>query len=350
MCFADDVIWITVKKLALNYLSTGMTCVPSSSSSTTSRAQCDVHSFLLRRTRCFLRGHGPQPEVTTTPSLPVRDRLKGKRRGYHGEEVVTAVILTLAQLSPTFPPRGTAGTQPVLGNVGRDLERYLSDALRCRTKDADIVRPVVKAKVLVKDQSEWDNIGKAHVELGVFRTMDESEIPVVDGELVLCGCFGVIKTGKFTPDGRPVLRLIMDVRATNAILISIAGDMGMVAGGPSFLRMVLTPDEGVLFSTDDFVGSFYLLEMPSAWHGHFTFSRRVRGSAVGSKRLGVSLAACVLPMGFSAAIGIMQSWHRRLVIDPTSGVAPVPLCLSAEEEILGDRHFSVSADLGDRLA
>ena len=249
----------------------------------------------------------------------MRDRLKGKRRGYHGEEVVTAISLTLAQLSPAIPPMRTAATQPVLGNVGRDLEWYLGDPLRCSKNDADIVRPLVKAKVMVKSQSAWDDIGKALVDLGVFRIriVDESKIPVVDGELVLCGCFGILKVGKFTPDGRPVLRLIMDVRATNAILISIAGDMEMVVGGPSFLRMVLTPDEGVLFSTDDLVASFHLLEMPSAWYGHFTFSRRVRGSAVGSKRPWVYVAARVLPMGFSAATGIMQSWHRRLVIDPT---------------------------------
>ena len=124
----------------------------------------------------------------------------------------------------------------------------------------------------------------------------------------------------------------------------------MVAGGPSFLRMVLTPDEGILFSTDDLVASFYLFEMPFAWHGHFTFSRRVRGSAAGSKRPWVYLGARVLPIGFSAATKIMQSWHRRLVVDLISGVALVVFGLSAEVEIRGDPPLPVSAALGDRVA
>ena len=119
-----------------------------------------------------MRERGAQPKMVTTPSLPVRDRIKGKRRGYHGEEVVTAISLTLAQLSPAFLPMGAAGTHPVLGNVGRDLEWYLGDPLRCRKKDADIVRPIVKAKVMVKPQSEWDDIGKALVDFGVFRIVD----------------------------------------------------------------------------------------------------------------------------------------------------------------------------------
>ena len=133
--------------------------------------------------------------TVAAPSLPVRDRLRERRRGYHGEEVVTAFIFTLAQPSPAFPPKGTAGTQPVLGKTGRDLEWYLSDPLRYRKKDADIVRPLVTAKVVVKNQSEWDNIRTALVELRVFRIVGESELPVADGEIVLCGCVGVLKTG-----------------------------------------------------------------------------------------------------------------------------------------------------------
>ena len=121
----------------------------------------------------------------------------------------------------------------------------------------------------------------------------------------------------FTADGQPVLRLVIDVQATNAILILTSSNLGMAAGGPSILKMVLTPNEEILFSTGDLVAFHYLLNMPFSWHHQFTFPRCMRRSAVGSKRPWVCVAACVSPMGFSAATGIMQSWHHRFVLDPS---------------------------------
>ena len=131
--FAGEVTWITVMTLAFNYLSTIMTCLPLSSFSALSRA------LRARGTQCLLREGGAQPRVVAAPSLPVRDRLRKRRRGYHGKEVVTAFIFTLAQPSPAFPPMGTAGSLLVLGDTGRDLEWHLGDRLKCRKKDADIV-------------------------------------------------------------------------------------------------------------------------------------------------------------------------------------------------------------------
>ena len=109
----------------------------------------------------------------------------------------------------------------------------------------------------------------------------------------------------------------------------------MAAGGSSFLEMVFMPDEGILFSTGDLVASHCLLQMPFSWHRHFTFSRRVRGSAVGSNRPWVCMAACVSPVRFSAATRIVWSSNRRCVITLVIERGPVPgdsVCDEAIEE------------------
>ena len=48
---------------------------------------------------------------------------------------------------------------------------------------------------------------------------------------VLAGLFGVLKPGKTTASGHPVLRLIMDVRMTNTLLV--AGDTLTWTAGPT---------------------------------------------------------------------------------------------------------------------
>jgi hypothetical protein len=57
---------------------------------------------------------------------------------------------------------------------------------------------------------------------------------VLDGEKVLNGAFGVAKPDKMTAEGDPVLRLIMDLRATNYCMKQIDGDVGHLLGRPHF--------------------------------------------------------------------------------------------------------------------
>ena len=107
----------------------------------------------------------------------------------------------------------------------------------------------------------------------------------------------------------------MDVRMTNALLVTIDGDMRKLLLGSSFLRCVIFPHEVALLSAEDLSSSFYQLRMPVVWHRYFVFRRPNSGAAVGRPDMKECyLAAVVLPMGFSAAVGIMQSWHRRVML------------------------------------
>ena len=60
---------------------------------------------------------------------------------------------------------------------------------------------------------------------------------MVDGQRVLNGAFGVVKPHKTLSDERPVLRLIMDFRATNGALTGAAAIQHVVMPEGKVLRM-----------------------------------------------------------------------------------------------------------------
>ena len=81
---------------------------------------------------------------------------------------------------------------------------------------------------------EWDEVARILVQLGVCRVTDEDEIPWFEGEEISAGALGVIKPGRTLGDGRAILRLIMDVKRTNALFFQVEGDLHAISGGPSF--------------------------------------------------------------------------------------------------------------------
>ena len=113
--------------------------------------------------------------------------------------------------------------------------------------------------------------------------------PVLDGEKVLNGAFGVAKPDKMTAEGEPVLRLIMDLRATNYCMKQIDGDVGHLCGATSFQRIVIESGEELLVSGEDLTAAFYLFA-----------------------RLCWVLQSC--PMGWHPAVGLMQACHRTIAL------------------------------------
>ena len=82
---------------------------------------------------------------------------------------------------------------------------------------------------------EWNKIGALLVGLGVCKVVPNCDVPWFEGEEISHGCFGVIKLNKHLPDGRAVLRLIMDVRRTNSLFHTIEGHLRAVTGALSYL-------------------------------------------------------------------------------------------------------------------
>lgn len=107
----------------------------------------------------------------------------------------------------------------------------------------------------------------------------------------------------------------MDLRATNAVLKIIAGDIGTLAGASAFTSVVIEDGKVITISGDDLVSSFYLFKMPPAWLPYLAFERSITWRALGIEKDGATfLSAAVLPMGFSSSVGLMQHVHRRLAL------------------------------------
>ena len=314
-----------------------------------SEAQRQSISFLRSRCEAFCGLDPAKSEVPTTPTIPLSERLRGRKMDYHGGTAVQASRVSLEQVEPGLPPLGAAGQHDITENLSPDLEWFMRDPERCLKRPDDVERPVPHPKVLVDSQADWDELGSAFVSRGICRVIDYNDVPHFEGEPVLAGCFGVRRPGKFTASGKGVLRLIMDVRTTNSLLLDIDGDMHKLPVGSSILRTVILPHEVAIFNAEDLSVSFYQLSMPTAWHKYFVFRRPVSGAAVGRPDLSECyLAAIVLPMGFKLATGIMQCWHRRLLLGFGARALTAGMGLDPSREHRGDRPFPVSAFEGPR--
>ena len=101
--------------------------------------------------------------------------------------------------------------------------------------------------------------------------------PVLDGEKVVNGAFGVAKPDKVTAEGDSVLRLIMDLRATNYCMKQIEGDVGHLCGATPFQRIVIESGEELLVSGEDLTAAFYLFRLPEEWSKYMVLESRWLG-------------------------------------------------------------------------
>jgi len=160
---------------------------------------------------------------------------------------------------------------------------------------------------------EWDKICGVLFARGLIRPV--SEMAKVDDTFIQNGAFGVPKPGKTLEDGKEVLRFIVDFRSINSVMRIIDGDVKTLAGAPSLQHVVLPSGTLLRTSAEDMVAAFYLFALPPVWSTYMAFSKTVSWSALGSKKPGKTrVGACVLPMGWSSAVGLMQHAHRRIAL------------------------------------
>ena len=195
----------------------------------------------------------------------------------------------------------------LLDGLEGDLRFFFSDPARCRLADEHLPDEIPQPKIMVESDEAWHEAVELLYRRGVVDAVETSSIPVVRGQRLLQGGFGAIKPGRFTADGKPVLRFIMDCRATNAVIIRLVDDLNRMPGATALLSLVVLEHEAVLFDAEDLVAAFYLLQLPAAWMPYFTFARPVDGSAIGREAGTLYFVASrVLPMGFSGATALLQ--------------------------------------------
>ena len=268
-----------------------------------------------------------------TPEVDWSEKIKQARVSYHGEIVAKAEGLELDRIEASLPPVGFGGVVDILDLCQGDVKRDLADPASCVLPEDQLPLTWPRPKVQVKDE-EWEKLARALVERGILKPT--TEVLTIDGVEVTNGLFAVEKVGRDLPDGRTAQRLIMDLRATNAVLKIIGGDIRTLTGACSFSSVVLDDGNMISISGDDLVSSFYLFRMPDEWLPYLTFEKEISWKALGYDRAGsTKLAASVLPMGFSSSVGVMQHVHRNLALwDPDEGGG-----LAKELEVRKDQEW-----------
>lgn len=229
---------------------------------------------------------------------------------YTGEVVKKAATLTLEQVLPGLPSRDHGGLVDILEVVDAKMGEKLKHPKRMIREE--ILEPLPKPKVMC-DDGEWEKIVGALWDRNLIRPVDS--YPVVSGERVLNGAFGVEKPGKQTDSGLPVLRLIIDLRATNCIMDQLDGDLQTLTGAASFQKLAVEEGQQLLISGDDLTSAFYLFRLPEEWSKFMVLEKPVKKSLFEEGKSGLTyVGLTVLPMGWSSAVAVMQSAHRQIAL------------------------------------
>eukprot|EP00438_Fugacium_kawagutii_P004851 Skav221072 [mRNA] locus=scaffold3118:298387:301731:- [translate_table: standard] len=239
-------------------------------------------------------------------------KLGDVRISYEGEVIEKAHRITLDQVLPGLPPKGYGGSVPLVelceGELKEKLLRPESNLMAEENWPEDIPAPKVHA-----DIEQWEKLAHELHQRGLIEAVEDPIL--VKGKPLRNGAFGVVKAGKFLPDERPVLRLIMDFRAINSVTTVLTGDIKTLTGAPALQHIVLPEGHVLRMSTDDLVAAFYLFQLPPGWSRMMTFSAPVSWKMLGVDRPGkVLVGARVLPMGWASAVGVLQHAHRRLAL------------------------------------
>ena len=281
--------------------------------------QKEVLTALWTDVACFVAGDGLSNEVVRGPDVSWSVRISDLSLSYSGEICEKARWLTWPQVEPGLPPPGKGACLFAPDFCDEWVGKHLLNAELSRLDDSEVVDPLPFA-VVRATQSEWNTIGQALLKRGVATVIEEKDIACCRGEKILNGAFGVVKPGKWVGDPKantPVLRLIMDFRCANAVHRMLPGAVDSLVGPAKWQGLSLGPSEVLISSGDDLVACFYFFKIPFSWSRYFAFRKPIKRGVLGlegdPEEL-VYLASQVLPMGWAAAVTVVQHIHRQLAL------------------------------------
>eukprot|EP00438_Fugacium_kawagutii_P034020 Skav221004 [mRNA] locus=scaffold1846:71194:78195:+ [translate_table: standard] len=304
--------WHGLITVALNFLHAGGSIEagrgPPGATATVAQEKALLRIWEMVKT--FLDEKEPKKGVPRTPSGSWEEELEKLRVSYQGEVTEKARPLTLSQILPGLPSADHGGLVDILEVVDEKMRRKL-ERPEVMVRE-DVPEEIPRPQVLCED-GEWEQVVKALYDRHLVIPI--SQHPVVQGEEVLNGAFGVVKPDRFTEAGDPILRMIFDLRASNTILDQLEGDVRTLCGAAGFQKLLIEEGNQVLVSGDDLTAAFYLFRLPERWANYMALRKPVRKSlfqegAKGTTMVGVT----VLPMGWSSAVAIMQNAHRQLAL------------------------------------
>ena len=248
-----------------------------------------------------------------TTAEEVEKELSHRFVSYSGEEVPRMEVLSLPQVIPSLPPETHGGSIPVLDWLTGRTKVYLSQPGHCIEDDVGQKLPKLQSKVHVVRGDERD-LAQTLVARGICSWTLENEVFQYRGQKVLNGLFGVCKPSCL-PDGRPVLRLIMNLIPSNSVMVQLEGRVNDLPGITQYLSVVLENGETLSISQADMTSAFYLFKLPVAWSPYLCFNLCFKGSEIGFDDDVIRYLSCaVLPMGWSNAVSVMQEISEQLLL------------------------------------
>ena len=304
---AQVTAWTNLICLALNKLAGWTKPVPSQRKGVqSSRAVLGIRSRVQRFLNLF-SGKAEDPEV-------IWEDLKRKRISYDGEEFSDPVAVTCEQIYKSLPPEGHGGSVdlvPLL--VGR--ARFLLENPQANLLDESLKEPgpnTAKVHIAAGEELQvWSLLKERRVIdwLPLDKVHRDSKGPY------LSGLFGVEKPNRFTASGLPLLRVIINLQPINRALKIIKGDISELPVATCWTQLCLSESETIHVSQADMSSAFYLFKLPEKWKPFLCFNSRHDGEALGLTP-GVTYvpSCCVLPMGWSSSVGLMQMASRELIV------------------------------------
>ena len=258
------------------------------------------------------------PHLAPREDLWQKD-VASKLVGYNGEEISICHELTFEQVLPALPPEDHGGCINCLDWVGNRTKEFLLNPDWLLKDPKDVSLPKMPGKVHVK-REDLMPIANELVKRHVCSWIPLEKVYSVGGVRVLNGLFGVRKS-QCLSDGRPVLRLIMNLTGSNETQLQLEGGCNTLPSIPSWQSLVLDGKETLSLHQSDMCSAFYLFRIPASWQPHLAFNVVVDGSVCGGlDKVEYCLACNVIPMGWLNSVGIMQEISERLLASSSLGL------------------------------
>lgn len=186
----------------------------------------------------------------------VASDLAAARIDYNGEETGVCEALTLRQIMPALPPLGHGGSIPLVDVVGPATREILEAPEKLLKLDFDHPKPKVPGSTHF-GVGERLPVCETLVKFGICEWIKESQVVRVRGEKVLNGLFGVRKPATL-PSGEPILRVIMNLKATNSVMHQIRGAVEGLPAITAWQAAVLESQHCFHYYQSDISSAFYL--------------------------------------------------------------------------------------------
>ena len=269
----------------------------------------------------------------------VESELKSRKVNYTGEELLHCHKLSLEQILPALPPASHGGCVNAIEWVGPLTRHFLCNPREFVVPDTGQFLPKLQGKIHVVE-GELDRICDELIGRNVCTWLPLEEVLHYRGEPVLNGLFGVEKAAR-TPSGRCVLRVIMNLVSTNAVVFQLSGGTASLPYVGQWLSTVIEGDQELRLWQSDMSAAFYLFSIPRPWWSMLAFNVLRKGYQIGRNDDKLHALVCkVIPMGFNSSVALMQELSERLLLHsaipgtaPISRDKPVPhwLCDSLKE-------------------